>query len=335
MSELERVALGSSDVLVTRLGLGGAPLGGMFAPVSEEQAAATLECSLAAGIRFFDTAPLYGHGLSERRIGSAVRSRPRDEFVLATKVGRLLRSPAPPEPGQAGIWPGAPAVNPVFDFSSDGVLRSLDESLERLGVDRVDVVHVHDPDEHYEEALRGTFPALERLRSEGVVGAIGAGMNQAAMLARFAREGDFDCFLVAGRYTLLDQVALAELLPLCLERQISVIAGGVFNSGILADPREGAMFDYAPASRERLVRARELQAVCARHGVPLAAAALRFPLGHPAVASVLLGVRSRAELERNLELVEHPIPGDLWRELKEEGLLPEQAPTPAGDEVRA
>jgi D-threo-aldose 1-dehydrogenase len=334
MSGLERVTLGRSGVAVTRLGLGGAPLGGLFAPVSDEEARATIERAWEAGIRFFDTAPLYGHGLSERRLGTALSERPRDELVLATKVGRLLRASAPPEESQAAFWPEVPPLNPVFDFSSDGVLRSLEESLARLGLDRVEVLHIHDPDEHYEEALRGAYPALDRLRSEGVIGAVGAGMNQAEMLARFAREAEFDCFLLAGRYTLLDQVALGELLPLCVERRISVIVGGVFNSGILADPRQGAMFDYGPAPPERLERAQRLQAVCARHGVPLTAAALQFPLAHPAVASVLLGVRSVAELEQNLELSRLPIPGDLWPELKSEGLLPQEAPTPAGHEVR-
>jgi D-threo-aldose 1-dehydrogenase len=335
VSVLDRVNLGRSGVAVTRLGLGGAPLGGLFARVSDEEARATIEHAREAGIRFFDTAPLYGHGLSERRLGAVLAERPRDEFVLATKVGRLLRAAAPPEEGQAAIWAEVPPLNPVFDFSYDGVLRSLEESLARLGLDRVEVLHIHDPDEHYEEALRGAYPALNRLRSEGVVGAVGAGMNQAEMLARFAREAEFDCFLLAGRYTLLDQVALDELLPLCVERRISVIVGGAFNSGILADPRPGATFDYAPAPPETLERARRLRAVCARHGVPLAAAALQFPLAHPAVASVLLGVRSVAELEQNLELSGLPVPGDLWRELKSEGLLPEEAPTPAGEEVRA
>jgi D-threo-aldose 1-dehydrogenase len=334
MSMPDRVTVGRSDVAIARLGLGGAPLGGLFAPVSDEEARATIERAWAAGIRFFDTAPLYGHGLSEQRLGTVLSQRPRDEFALATKVGRLLRASTRPEPSEAATWPGAPPLNPVFDFSSDAVLRSLEESLIRLGLDRVEIVHIHDPDEHYEQALRGAYPALDRLRSEGVIGAVGVGMNQAEMLARFAREADFDCFLVAGRYTLLDQAALGALMPLCLERRISVIVGGVFNSGILAGPRAGATFDYAPAPPQWLERARRLQGICARHGVPLAAAALQFPLAHPAVASVLLGVRSVAELDQNLELARLPIPSDLWRGLKGEGLLPEDAPTPAGEEVR-
>jgi len=270
---------------------------------------------------------LYGLGLSERRLGRVLATRPRDDFVLATKVGRLLRADAPAEPGQP-FWKGVPPVNPVFDFSSDGVLRSVDESLERLGLDRIDVLYLHDPDEHYEAALTEAYPALDRLRSEGVVGAIGAGMNQAEMLLRFAREADFDCFLVAGRYTLLDQAALPELLPLCCEREIAVIVGGVYNSGILVDPTPGATFDYRPAPPFWLERAQRLRAICDRHAVPLMAAAIQFPLAHPAVASLLVGARSTSELDESLDLLALPIPAELWAELRSEGLLPEEAPVP-------
>jgi D-threo-aldose 1-dehydrogenase len=219
-------------------------------------------------------------------------------------------------------------VNPVFDFSYDGVMRSLEESLERLGLDRVDVLHIHDPDDHYDEALAGAYRALDRLRSEGTIGAVGAGMNQSAMLARFAREADFDCFLLAGRYTLLDQSGLADLLPLCEERGISIIVGGVYNSGLLADPRPGAPFDYEPAAAELVDRAVRLRDVCARHGVPLKAAAIQFPFGHAAVASVLTGARSPAELEENVAMFLHEIPPDMWDELRREQLLGEDVPTP-------
>jgi D-threo-aldose 1-dehydrogenase len=225
------------------------------------------------------------------------------------------------------MFKGTPPVQPVFDFSYEGTLRSLEESLVRLGLDRVDVVLIHDPDDHFEQALAGAYRALERLRGERVVGAIGVGMNQAELLCRFAHEGDFDCFLLAGRYTLLDTLALRELLPLCEERGIAVLAGGVFNSGILADPAAGT-YDYAPAPLGVVERARRIAAVCARWDVPLQAAAVQFPLGHPAVASVLVGCRSQAELEEDARLFETAIPAGLWEELRAEGLLPEEAPVP-------
>jgi D-threo-aldose 1-dehydrogenase len=283
-------------------------------------------------VRFFDTAPLYGHGLAEQRAGRALSELPRDDYVLATKVGRLLRADAPPDDTQLSggfdRWPIAPPVNPVFDFSYDGVLRSVQESLERLALDRLDVLHIHDPDDHEEEALAGAYRALDRLRSERVIAAVGAGMNQAEMLVRFARAADFDCFLVAGRYTLLDQAALDELFPLCLERGIAVVLGGVYNSGVLADPRPGAMFDYAPAPPELVERAQRIDIVCRRHGITLKAAALQFAAAHPAVTVLLLGARDPAELEENLELLRAPVPPGLWDDLRRERLIPAEAPTP-------
>jgi D-threo-aldose 1-dehydrogenase len=298
---------------VTRLGLGSAPLGGLFEAVTDEEAHRVVEAAWQAGVRFFDTAPLYGHGLAEQRFGAVLRTKPRDDFVLATKVGRLLRKDAPPEPGQA--YKGTPPVNPVFDFSYDGVMRSVEESLARFGLDRIDVLHIHDPDDHYDEALNGAYRALDRLRSEGTIKAVGAGMNQSEMLVRFARAANFDCFLLAGRYSLLDRSGAKELLPLCVERHISIIAGGVFNSGILADPRPGATYNYQPAPPELLQRAIELKAICNRHGVDLKAAALQFPLRHPAVAAVLTGPRSVAEIDENIRLFQLPIPDALWQEV--------------------
>jgi D-threo-aldose 1-dehydrogenase len=307
-------------------GLGTAGIGGLFERVDEDAAHAVVERAWEHGIRVFDTAPLYGFGLSERRLGRVLAARPRDDFLLSTKVGRLLRPDAPPNPAQAS-WKGDPRVAPVFDFSYDGALRSLDESLERLGLDRIDTVYVHDPDDHEQEALDGAYRALDRLRAEGVIRRVGAGMNQVEMLTRFARRARFDCFLVAGRYTLLDQTALGELLPLCEERGIAVIVGGALNSGILAGPDPSATFDYQPASPERLERARRIEAVCLRHEVPLLAAALRFPRAHPAVECVLVGPRSVAELDLSVAMLARPISPDLWDELKSERLLPTDAPT--------
>ena len=319
-----RVPLARTRLRVTRLGLGTAPLGGLYEPVPEHVADGVVRRARAHGIRFFDTAPLYGSGLSERRLGAALRDHPRDDVVVSTKVGRLLQ---PNDEGQRSLFRGAPQLHPVFDFSYDGALRSLEASLARLGLDRVDIVLIHDPDDHFEEALRGTYVALRRLRDERVVGAIGAGMNQSELLCRFAREADLDCFLLAGRYTLLDTTAARELLPLCLERGIAVIAGGVFNSGILADP-ESTTFDYRPASVEIVEQTRRLDRVCRRWQVPLAAAAVQFPLGHSAVRSVLVGCRSVNELDEDVRLVERRIPAGLWDELRDAGLLPEDVATP-------
>jgi D-threo-aldose 1-dehydrogenase len=269
-----------------RLGLGCAPLGGLYTPVSEDDARATVDAAWDAGIRFFDVAPLYGEGRSEKRLGAALADRPRDEYVLSTKVGRLITG------GEV-----------VFDFSRDGVLRSLEESLERLGLDRVDVLLVHDPEQHMEQTLDEALPAVRELREQGVVGAIGAGMNYPAELERIVRDG-VDCVLMAGRYTLLDRSGLG-LLDVCAELGVDVIAGGVFNSGILAG---GTTFNYHPAPPELLERARAVFAECARHGVSPTAAALQFPLTHPAVKRVLAGARSPAELRADVEAFEAELP---------------------------
>ncbi|MDX6465103.1 MAG: D-threo-aldose 1-dehydrogenase [Gaiellaceae bacterium] len=311
MDAAQAVRIGRTDVAVTRFGLGCAPLAGLYAAVSDEQARATVDRAWELGVRYFDTAPLYGSGLSEQRVGAALQGRPRDAFVLSTKVGRLLAGGG----GADSLFEGAPDATPVFDFSYDGALRSLEASLGRLGLDRVDVALIHDPDDHYEEAVEGAYRALLRLRDEGVVRAIGVGMNQSELLARFARETDVDCFLVAGRYTLLDRGALEELLPLCVERGIAVIAGGVFNSGILASDDGSGHFDYHDATPAQRDRVRRLAATCARWDVPLQAAALQFPLGHPAVASVLVGCRSAYEVSEDVRLLERELPPGLWEEL--------------------
>ena len=337
----ERLGLGRTGLTVTRLGFGAASIGGLFSAVSDDEAVATIDHAWELGIRTFDVAPLYGYGAAERRVGMALAGRSREDFVLSTKVGRLVR-PIDSIPPGADIDPQAldgredayytrtEAVRLVFDYSADGVRRSIEESLERLGLDRVDIALIHDPDDHWAEAIGGAYPALARMRDEGVIRAIGAGMNQSAMLARFAREGDFDVFLLAGRYTLLDQEALAELLPLCEERGIGVLVGGVMNSGVLADPRPGSRFNYQPAPAAVVERARRLAAICERHEVPLRAAAIQFPLAHPAVRSLIAGVRRIDHLDEYPELMRRPIPDDLWAELKAEGLIAPDARVPDG-----
>jgi D-threo-aldose 1-dehydrogenase len=287
--------------------------------VSDEAAAGTLAAAWDSGIRAFDTAPHYGLGLSERRLGDALRHRPRDEYVISTKVGRLLEPAVPGPGGTVGRDTEGFAIPARYvrrlDYSADGVRRSLEASLDRLGLDRVDIALIHDPDDHGEQALREAYPALEQLRAAGTVGAIGVGMNQAAMLTRFVTDTDVDVVLVAGRYTLLDKTAARELLPAALRRGVSVIAGGVFNSGVLAAPVAGATYDYQPAPAELIEKARRLAGLCARFGVPLRAAAARFPLTHPAVASVLIGARSAAEVSDAIALRALDIPAALWDSL--------------------
>ncbi|MFF5932569.1 aldo/keto reductase [Streptomyces sp. NPDC012508] len=320
--------LGSSKVQVTSLSFGAAGIGNLYSPVDGAQAEGAVDAAWDAGIRSFDTAPHYGLGLSEERLGAALRTRPRDAYVLSTKVGRLLR---PFGGGGDDLADGfaVPATHRrVWDFSADGVRRSIQESLLRLGHDRVDIVYLHDPDDHAEEAFRQAYPELERLRAEGVIGAIGAGMNQTGMLTRFVRDTDVDVVLCAGRYTLLDRSALTDLLPEAAARGKSVVIGGVFNSGLLADPRPGATFDYTAAPPHLLDRALRLQSVAERHGVPLRALAVRFPFGHPAVASVLVGTRSAHEVRDAADQFARPVPADVWTELRDEGLLPDDVPVP-------
>jgi D-threo-aldose 1-dehydrogenase len=335
----ERRRVGRTSVTVTRLGLGGASIGGLFSAVSDADGIATVRRAWDLGIRYFDTAPLYGYGASERRFGAVLAGVAREDFTISTKVGRLIRpSDALAEDAdidrqefdgrEDAFYAGTGPVRPVFDYSYDGVMRSLDESLERLGLDRVDIAYIHDPDEHWEAAISGAYPALERLRHDGVVRAIGAGMNQSAMLTRFAQEGDFDVFLLAGRYTLLDQSALADLMPICEQKGIAIAVGGVMNSGVLVEPRLGSRFNYVPAAADVVERAEKLAATCARHGVSLRAAAVQFPLAHPAVVSVVAGVRRIDHLEEYPRLFRETIPADLWNELRHEGLLATDTPVP-------
>ncbi|MFI6660013.1 aldo/keto reductase [Streptomyces sp. NPDC050523] len=320
--------LGRSGVEVAPLGFGAAGIGNLYTAVSDEQAHEAIDAAWAAGMRYFDTAPHYGIGLSERRLGAALRARPRTEYTISTKVGRRLE---PWDGGGDDLANGfaVPATHRrVWDFSADGVRRSLEESLTRLGLDRVDAVYLHDPDDHAEQAFREAYPALEKLRSEGVVGAVGAGMNQAGMLARFVRDTDVDMVLCAGRYTLLDQRALNDLLPAAQERGTSVVVGGAFNSGLLADPRPGATYNYTRASAELLDRALRLKTLAGRHGTTLRAAALAFCAAHPAVASVLVGTRSAAEVRDCAEQFTARVPAGFWQELRDTGLLPPDAPVP-------
>jgi D-threo-aldose 1-dehydrogenase len=308
------VSVAAAPVVPGPVMFGAAPIAGLFTPVSAEAAAATLDAAWTAGIRAFDTAPHYGVGVSERRLGSFLAGHRRDEFTVSTKVGRLLVPAAGDVQGDEGFY-GIPALTRVLDYSGDGVRRSLEESLERLGLDRVDIVLIHDPDDFMEQAAAEAYPALASLRDQGIVRAIGAGMNSASALAWLAERCDLDCVLVAGRYTLLDRAAAGELFPVCQRRGVAVLAGGVFNSGILAAPDDGT-YDYAPPPPAVAARARRMRDACARLGVPLPAAALQFTLRHPAVTAAVVGARTPEEITEDVSYLSTPIPDELWPELE-------------------
>ena len=334
--------LGKSGVEVTIMGFGGAPLGNMYQAFSDAQARATVDACYDAGIRYFDTAPLYGFGLSEHRLGEALRGKRRAELLLSTKVGRLLQ-PRDPATLDHGQFQGSLPFAQVYDYSYDGAMRSVEDSLQRLGTWRIDILLVHDLDvwthgseearrERLREFMAGGYRAMLELREDGTVQAIGAGVNETAACQDLAERGDFDCFLLAGRYTLLEQAPLDKFLPLCETRKIALIIGGAYNTGILATGAiPGAYFQYAPAPPEIMERVRRIEAVCARHGVRLPSAALQFPLGHPVVATVIPGTRSPAEVAENVGIFAPTIPPDFWAELKHEGLLRADAPTPSAD----
>lgn len=330
MDPIAKVRIGRTDLKVTRLGFGGVPLGGLYRDVSENEAEATVRRALDLGINYFDTAPIYGFGKSEIRLGRELASCSRDSIVVATKVGYTLV----PDDGKLDEkvfhrFDNVPPLRPIFDYSYDGIMKTFAGSLQRLNLSHVDILNIHDPDDHWKEVIEIVYPALHKLRAEGVVRAIGVGMNQAEMLARFAREGDFDCLLVAGRYTLIDHTALRDLLPVCQSKHISVIIGGPYNSGILATgARPGATYNYVDASPAVLEKVAAIEAVCKRHQVPLPAAALQFPMAHPAVAAIIPGARSAAEVERNVELLSLAIPKDFWEELRHLNLLPQETPVP-------
>lgn len=330
-------SLGRTGLPVSLIGFGTAPLGDIYARLDERTALEAAATALSLGVTLLDTSPLYGHGLSEHRCGTALRLAGREGVVLSTKVGRWM-DPRHGRGDGSGFVGGLPH-RAVVDYSYDGTLRSVEQSLLRLGTDRIDLLLIHDVDvwthgaameQRYREAMTGAYPALERLRAEGVVRGIGVGVNESEMCARFARDGDFDAMLLAGRYTLLEQGALDEFLPLALEKGIGVLLGGVFNSGILATGAvAGAKYNYRDAPPEILGRVRRIEAVCAAHQVRLADAALWFGLAHPAVASVVLGAGTPEEVRRNLAALERPVPAAFWAELRETGLLRADAPLPA------
>lgn len=365
------VSLGRTDLQVSRLGMGTNPLGGLYEDIPIADKLATVERAWERGVRFYDTAPAYGLGNAERALGSVLSEKPRDEFVIASKVGRVLLPKGQGDPaaedahlevrGEA-LYKNVPDVVPYFAYDADGIRRSIEDSLERLGLDRLDVVHIHDPDDYqavtgsrdeaYARIISTAYPALEQLRSEGVIKAIGVGISEWQLLMRFMRDGDFDCFLLAGRYTLLDTSALPELMPEAERRGISVIVGGVYNSGLLCHPEprrasevsadagrmeewaRSATFDYLPAPAEWTRRAQQLADVCGEFGIPLMAAALQFPYAHPAVDTVVMGPRSVAEVDQNADLLDVEIPDELWRTLVDRNLLPPDAPTSASTHGR-
>lgn len=318
------VPLGRFGLQVSQLAFGTAAVGNLYRAVSDADAGRALRAAYDSGISYFDTAPHYGLGLAESRLGDLVRSLPRDQIVISSKVGRLIRENPHHDGGmddQGFMVPNR--LYRVLDYSYDGVMTSIEESIERLGVDYIDVAFVHDPDDFEEEALEGAFVALEKLRSEGVIKSFGAGMNQSEMLARFVERTDLDVVMCAGRFSLLEQPALLDLLPIALERGVSVVAAGVFNSGILAteSPEAGANYNYEPASEELIEKAQRMGEICQESGFSLPQVAAQFPLLHPAVPVVCLGARSREQAQRNTSLFSSPVSKDFYRHLADEGFL--------------
>ncbi|HET6467318.1 MAG TPA: aldo/keto reductase [Geminicoccaceae bacterium] len=340
MDPLATRTLGKSGVALGRLGFGGAPLGELFVRVDEADAMATLQAAWDAGIRYYDTAPWYGRGQSEHRLGRFLYRQPRGELVLSTKVGRILKAPRNPDAFETGFWTGGLHFDHVFDYSYDGVMRAFEDSLQRLGMNRIDLLVIHDLDfwhhatepkvaAYLAQLVTGGWRALEELRAAGIVRGVGAGINEPGMIPRFLDLFDLDFFLLALRYTLLEHETLDVELPYCERRNVGIVVGGVFSSGIAATGAvPGAKYNYADATPEMLERVRRIEAVCARHEVALPAAALQFPFGHPCVASVIPGAFRPEQVEANLAHMRHPIPADLWVELKREGLIRQDAPVP-------
>ncbi len=323
----------------TELGFGSAPLGNLYRAIGDDDARAILDQAWQGGVRYYDTAPLYGLVLAETRLNRFLRGKRRDDYVLSTKAGRLMAVCSPPDRTGIGKWFDVPTRREAYDYSYDGIMRSLEFSLERLGVDRVDILYVHDlckfthgsmsaSDARIAEFMASGYDALIALRDQGVVRAIGGGINEWEVCQTLAERGDFDLFLLAGRYTLLEQEALISFLPLCQSRGIGIIVGGPYNSGILASgPKPGAFYNYDPAPAPILEKVRRIEAVCRSHDVALIDAALQFPLKHPSVRSVIPGGQSRAQMARNLRAAEATIPAALWADLKDQGLMRQDAPT--------
>ena len=304
---------------LSRLSLGTAPLAGLFTSVKDDESDALIHTAFGAGINYFDTAPLYGHGSAEIRLGRILKTS-KAPYVLETKVGRILKHVEAAEP--VPWFPDAdPHIEPVFDYSRDGILRSIDDSLERMGVDHIDIALMHDCENHSDEAIDNAYPVLANLRDQGIIKAIGVGLNFVDVAMKIMKAVDLDIALIAGRYTLLDQSAGAALLDYALERQVDITIGGVFNSGVLADPKPGATFEYLPASDEIIKKAQDIRAFLTERGIPLTAAALQFPLRHPAVTSVLTGSRSSAELLANIADFDRALPENIWAELEDAGLI--------------
>jgi D-threo-aldose 1-dehydrogenase len=341
MTTLKRRRVGATSLEVTELGLGGAPMGGFRATISDAEAVKLTDAAYEGGVRYFDTSPFYGYGRSELRMGAALREKPRSEYVLSTKIGRILHAMKPGESPPADFRDnGLPGFAPVFDYTYDGVMRSLEHSHLRLGLARIDIALIHDVDfwttkdravlaERFKTVMDSGFKALDELRKAGIIGAIGVGINEADTSLRFIQAGNFDCMLLAGRYTLLEQGGLEAFLPECVKRNVSVILGGPYNSGILTGGvKPGATHDYVAAPAQLIEKAQRIEAVCWRHGVQLGAAAMQFPLFHPAVCSVIPGALSVSEVKQNVSRMSAKIPADLWSELKREKLLDPGAPTP-------
>ena len=312
-----------TSVSLTELGFGASVIGNLYRVTPVDDATAAVDAAWDAGIRYFDTAPHYGLGLSERRLGAALRSRPRDEYVISSKVGRLLVPNEEPRGVDTEGFVVRDDLRRQWDFSRDGVLRSIEDTLTRTGLDRLDIVYLHDPDDHWRQAAEEAMPTLADLCDQGVIGAIGAGMNQSAMLARFLRETAADLVMLAGRYTLLDQSGLDDVLPAAQELGKNVVAVGVFNSGLLSldRPAEGMKYDYQDAPPELVARALAIAQVCEAHGTTLPAAAIAFPHTHPSIINVTLGMRTPEQVGRNVELHGRHIPDDLWDDLRTQGLI--------------